>query len=76
MPHAAAQNWASQEVKNTPANSGDIRDLGLIPGWGRSPRGRKWQPTPLFLPGESHGQRRLVGYGRQGHKESDMTEAT
>ena len=64
MPHAAAQNWASQEVKNSPANSGDIRDSGLIPGWGRSPGGRKWQPTPVFLPGESHGQRRLVGYGR------------
>ena len=32
------------------------------------------QPTPVFLPGESHGQRSLVGYGPQGCKESDMTE--
>ena len=31
-------------------------------------------PTPIFLPGESHGQRSLVGYGPWGRKESDMTE--
>ena len=35
---------------------------------------RKWQPTPVFLPGESHGQRNLVGYSPWGRKESDMTE--
>ena len=35
---------------------------------------RKWQPTPVFLPGESHGQRNLVGYNLWGHKELDMTE--
>ena len=35
---------------------------------------RKWQPTPMFLPGESHGQRSLVGYSPWGHKESDTTE--
>ena len=34
---------------------------------------RKWQPTPVFLPGESHGQKSLVGYSPWGHKESDMT---
>ena len=33
-------------------------------------------PTPVFLPGEPHGQRSLVGYGPQGHKELDTTEAT
>ena len=33
-----------------------------------------WQPTPVFLPGESHGWRRLVGYSPWGHKELDMTE--
>ena len=37
---------------------------------------RKWQPTPAFLPGESHGQRSLVGYRPLGGKESDPTEAT
>ena len=35
-----------------------------------------WQPTPVFLPGQSHGQRSLAGYGPQGHKELDMTEGT
>ena len=35
-----------------------------------------WQPTPVFLPAESHEQRSLVGYSTQGCKESDMTEAT
>ena len=35
---------------------------------------RKWQSTPVFLPGESHGWRSLVGYGPRGHKESDTTE--
>ena len=37
---------------------------------------REWQSTPVFLPGESHGQRSLGGYSPQGRKESDMTEAT
>ena len=37
---------------------------------------RAWQPTPVFLPGESHGQRSLMGYSPIGHKESDMTEVT
>ena len=59
-----------------PANRGDIRDTGLIPGSERSPGGGKWQPTPVFLPGEFHGQRSLVGYSPWGLKESDMTEAT
>ena len=37
---------------------------------------RKWQPTPVFLPGESQGQRSLAGWHLQGHTESDMTEVT
>ena len=37
---------------------------------------RKWQPTPAFLPGKSHGQRNLAGYSLQGRKELDTTEAT
>jgi len=40
------------------------------------PWSRKWQPTPVFLPGESHGQKSLVGYSPRGHKESDKTETT
>ena len=61
-------------VKNLPASAEDIRDLGLIPGSGRE-KG-EWQPTPVFLPGESHGERRRVGYNPWGLKESDTTEAT
>ena len=49
-------------VKNLSANAGDIRDVGLIPGWGRSLDRREWQPTPVFLPGGPHGQKSLVGY--------------
>ena len=37
---------------------------------------RKWQPTPVFLPGESQGQRSLVGWGLWGRTESDTTEVT
>ena len=64
-------------VKNPPANAGGIRDQGLDP-WVRKiiPWRREWHPTPVFLPGESHGQRSLVGYSPQCHKESDVTEAT
>ena len=38
------------------------------------PQSKKWQPTPVFLPGKFHGQRNLVGYSPWGHKELDMTE--
>ena len=37
---------------------------------------RAWQPTPVFLPGESHEQKSLVSYSPQGRKESDKTEVT
>ena len=37
---------------------------------------RKWQPPPVFLPGESHGWRRLAGRGPWAHRESDTTEVT
>ena len=43
---------------------------------GKTPWRRKWEPTPVFLPGEFHGQRSLVGYGPWDHKESDMTNVT
>ena len=43
--------------------------------WARKIRWRReWLPTPVFLPGESFGQRSLVGYSPRGHKESDTTE--
>ena len=61
-------------LKNPPVNAGDVRDEGLIPGLGRFPWRRTWQPTPVFLPGEFHGQRSLVGYSPWGCKESNTTE--
>ena len=48
-------------VKNLPANAGDIKDMGLIPGLERFPWRREWQPTSLFLPGKSLGLRSLAG---------------
>ena len=49
-------------VKNLPANSGDLRAAGSIPGWGRSPAGGHGNSLSI-LPRKSHGQRSLVGYG-------------
>ena len=48
----------AQMVKNLPEMLGD---LGLIPGLRRPPWGREQLPTPVFLPGEFHGQRSVVG---------------
>ena len=45
------------------------------PRVGKIPWRRAWRSMPIFLPGESHGQRSLEGYGPQGHKESDTTKA-
>jgi len=42
----------------------------------KMPWRRAWQPTPVFLPGKSHGQRDLAGHSQQGGAESDMTEVT
>ena len=42
--------------KNPPVNAGDVRDAGLIPETGRSPGAGPWQPTLVFLPGESYGR--------------------
>ena len=44
------------------------------PWVGKIPWRKKWQPTPVFLPGKSHEQRSLVGYNPWGRKESDRTE--
>ena len=41
---------------------------------GKIPCKKPWQPTPVFLPGESQGQRSLVGYGQWGRRELDVTE--
>ena len=61
-------------VKNMPASAGDAGDSGLIPESEGFPYRRAWQPTLVFLSGESHGQRSLKGYHPWDHKESDTTE--
>ena len=62
-------------VKNLSASAED-RDAGVqSPGVDDSLR-RAWQPTPVFLPGESHGQKSLAGYSPWSHKELDTTEVT
>ena len=60
-------------VQTPPANIGDE---GSIPGVERSNWRRKWQPTPVFLSGESHGQRSLAGYSPPGHKRVGWDLAT
>ena len=63
-------------VKNPLANAGDLRDMGFIPSLERCPGGGKWQPTPIFLPGKSQGQRSLEGYRPWGRKQMAMTDYT
>ena len=71
------KNWGilgfpgGSEVKASASNAGKP---GFDPWVGKTPWSRKWQPTSVFLPEESHGRRSLVGYSPRGHKESDMTE--
>ena len=54
----------------------DYGSQGVAGGWGMSRRRRQWHPTPVLLPGKSHGQRSLVGCRLWGHTESDTTEVT
>ena len=55
-------------VRSPPAHARDAGNLGSI-SWRR-----KWQPTPVLLPGKFHGQRSLVGYNPWGRRESDTIE--
>ena len=50
-------------VKNSPDNTRDAGDMSLVPG--KMPWSRKWQPTPVFLSGEFHGWRSLMGYSKR-----------
>ena len=56
--------------KESACNVGDLVDSWV----GKIPWRRAWQPTPVFLPGASHGQRNLVSCSQWGRKESDTTE--
>ena len=80
LPHCgiAGSYYTSSQValvvRNAPTDGGDRQ--GFYPWVGKIPCRSAWQPTPGSLPGESHGQRSLVGYSPWGLKESDRTEAT
>ena len=63
-------------VKNLPADAGDKRDRDSTSGLGRSRGEGHGQPTPVFLPGEFHGQRSLAGYSPWDRTESSAAEAT
>ena len=60
--------------KESAAEAGDSGDTSLIPGSGRSLEEMVWQPSPVFFPGKSHGQRSLASYSSWGDRESDTTE--
>ena len=61
-------------VKKPPTIARDSRDLGSIPGSGRSPGEGNGNPLQYSCLEKSHGQRSLVGYGPQSHKKLEMTE--
>ena len=60
-------------VKNLPATQ-EMQEMRFDHWVGKMPWRRAWQPTSVFLLGESRGQRSLAGYSPGGHKESDTTE--
>ena len=79
-PHSSTLAWKKEEEPGRLQSMGSLRvrhnwaaslSLFTFMHWRR-----KWQPAPVFLPGESQGQRSLVGCCLWGHTESDMTEAT
>ena len=62
-------------INNLPAVQ-ETLERGVDPWVRKTPWRRAWQPTPVFLPGESHGQRTLVVYSPKGRKDLDTTEVT
>ena len=71
--------WTSQlalVVKNPSANVGRLKRHKFDPWVGKIPWRKEWQPTPVFLHGESHGQRSLAVCSPWDHTESDTTEMT
>ena len=73
-PEETVVHWNFVGSKNPPANAGDAKRHEFNPWVKKIPWNRKWQPTPVFLPGKFHGQRSLAGYSLWGHKESDTTK--
>ena len=67
-------SWVVLVVKDPPANAGDVRDAGSIPGLGRSPGGGHSNPLQCSCLENPHAQRSLADYSPWVHKESDMTK--
>ena len=63
--------WVENPSAILPEETQDLRVQSLVQ---EDAPEKEWQPTPVFLPGESHGQRRLTDYSPKVHKESDTTE--
>ena len=61
-------------IKESTCQCRRLKRPGSDPWVGKVPWRRKWQPTPVCLPGKFHGQRSLVGYSPWGGTELDMTE--
>ena len=72
MKHHEKQPWDGRCRGRRPGLPHRVGNLCTL----KIPWRRTWQPTPVFLPGKSHGQRNLVSYRPQGCKESNVTEAT
>ena len=69
--HSSRSSLVAQTVENSP----EMQETMFDPWVGKIWR-REWQPTPVLLPGKSHGQRSLAGYRPQGCKDLDMAETT
>ena len=63
-----------QQQQHTEKSFRVAQMVNNLPWVGKIPLSKEWKPTPVFLPGDSHGQRSLEGYSPQGCKESDTTE--
>ena len=74
--HSVRSIWRAATQRRGGAFHGGSEDKesGFDPWVGMIPWRREWQPTPVFLHGEFHGQRNLAGYSPWGHKELDTTE--
>ena len=69
-------SWVSKwrSGKESACHCRRLRRHGVYPWVGKIPWSRKWQPTPVCLPGKFHAQRGLAGYSAGGLKEPDSTE--
>ena len=72
--HITGQGFPGDAVVKTCLPTQETQEMRVFSLAWEDPLGRKWQPTPVFLPGKFHGQRSLLGYSPWGCRESDTTE--